>query len=74
MKAAAVAVWVQGKGGEVAVSPFPPQQWLERRKDPLDDDAIAFSCRMDAVYLVERGRACHPVEEKWNQHQAVLFR
>jgi hypothetical protein len=42
------------------------QQWLEHREDLLDNQAIAFSSRMNAVGLIERGGACHTIEKKWN--------
>ena len=50
------------------------QQWLKRREDPLDNQAIALSRRMNAIGLIERCRACHPIEKKRNQRQAILLR
>ena len=63
----------------VPLLPRPPspgvfKQWLKRWEDPLDNQAIALSGRMNAVGLVERGRACHTIEKKRDQCQTILFR
>ena len=54
-------------------SPISLQQWLKHWEDLLDNQVIAFSSRMNAVGLIERGRACHTIEKKWNQRQVILF-
>ena len=56
--------------------PKPPlsvslQQWLKRWEDLLDNYAIAFSGRMNAIGLVERGGPCHTIEKKWNPRQVI---
>jgi len=47
-------------------SPVSLQQRLKRWEDPLDNQPIALSCRMNAVGLIERGGACYTIEEKRN--------
>ena len=56
------------------LSPVLLQQWLKYWEDLLDYPAIALSGRMNAVGLIERGRACHRIEKKWNQRQVILLR
>ena len=53
-------------------SPVSLQQRLKRWEDLLDNQAIALSRRMNAVGLIERGRACHTIEKKWNPRQAGI--